>query len=68
MASANLKKKRLSKSRLRFSEQNRARDFVHQNGGAICFTILIGMLVGSLGTRLGRFGIAWDDLFFLDQE
>ena len=29
MASSNLKKNRLSKSRLHFSERNRARDFVH---------------------------------------
>ena len=28
----------------------------------------IGMHVGSLGTRIGRVEIAWDDFYFMDQE
>ena len=38
-----------------------------QNVCAFLSTILIGMHVGSLGIRLGRVEIAWDDFYFIDQ-
>ena len=41
-----------------------AREIAH----AILFTSLVGMTIASLGTRLGRFGVAWVDFFFLDEE
>jgi len=57
----------ICKSRTRFSEAKRARVLVKQNARAFLSTILIGMHVGSLGIRLGRVGIAWDDFYFMDQ-
>ena len=51
-----------------YSKQNGSATYFNKTGGAFFSTILIGMPFGSLGTRLGRVGIAWDDFYFMDQE
>ena len=50
-----------------FIEAKRESVLVKQNARAFLSTILIGMHVGSVGIRLGRVGITWDDFYFMDQ-